>query len=136
MRGCRLYSFTGSEQTGIFHMYLELNKNFLMLMIMIVQGSRKLKESEKEMRPDLCLPDLYLQSTPKQLFSPTSMRFERKSLDMPHLVILTALRKLHSNPLKVVVFPVLKDPQRRNSSSFPGARKFFLSLTTILSSVM
>lgn len=48
--------------------HLELNKNFLMFTIMIVQGNRKLKESEKEMRPDLCLPDLYLQSTPKQLF--------------------------------------------------------------------
>lgn len=83
------------QWAGIFHVHLKLNKNFLMLTIMIVQGSRKLKESEKEMRPDLCLPDLYLQSTPKQLFSPTSMRFGSKSLDMHHLVILTTSRSLH-----------------------------------------
>lgn len=84
-----------SQWAGMFHMHLELNKNFLMLTMMIVQGSRKLKESEKEMRPDLCLPDLYLQSTPKQLFSPTSMRFGHKSLDTHHLVILTTSRRLH-----------------------------------------
>lgn len=73
----------------------ELNKNFLMLMMMIVQGSRKLKELEKEMRPDLCLPDWYLQSTPKQLFLPTSMIFEHKSLDTHHLVLLTTSRGQH-----------------------------------------
>lgn len=77
---------------GIYHVHLELNKNFLMLTIMIVQGRRKLKESEKEMRPDVCLSDLYLLSIPKQLFLPTSVRFERKSLDMHHLVILTTSR--------------------------------------------
>ena len=48
------------EWAGTFRVHLELNKNFLMWTMMIVQGSRKLKESEKEMRPDLCLPDLYL----------------------------------------------------------------------------